>query len=354
MRALHAPVFDANAYQELLFEALGTRGVEAAAERRAIPFTPFVHRLRDADVLHLHWLHPYFLFGSVEWAYRLPGSRLVCWLAALVFVAQVALAKRRVRVVWTAHNLVNHERRYERIDRWVSGQVVRRADAVQVWDDRTEAALRDRFDADGTTVVAIPHGNYCDRYEPTDRAAARERLGLPADERIYLTFGVIRPYKGVPDLVRAFEGVDGRLVVAGNPKYEELERELETLATGRDDVRLELGYVPEESVPTYFAAADVTVFPYRSIYNSGSVLLAMSLGRPVVAPAEGSIPSVLPPGNVVYDDLQAGVREAAAMAEADLRAVGERNHDIARSDHDWVDVARRLERLYRTAGEEDI
>lgn len=354
MRAFHAPVFDANAYQELLFEALAARGIGTTAEGRAIPFTPFVNRLRHADVLHLHWLHPYFLFGSVEWLYRLPGSRLVCWLAGLVFVAQVAVAERRVRVVWTAHNLVNHEGRYEHLDRWVTGQVVRRADAVQVWDDRTQEELCRRFDVDAEKVVAIPHGNYCDRYEAEDRASAREALDLPADERVYLTFGVIRPYKGIPDLVRAFEGMDGLLLVAGNPKYDELERELETIAAVRDDVRLDLGYVPDDAVATYFAAADVTVFPYRDIYNSGSVVLAMSLGRPVVAPAKGSIPSILPSGNVVYDDLEAGLREAGEKTDADLRAVGEHNLQTAREEHDWADVARRTETLYRGAHGEGI
>jgi glycosyltransferase involved in cell wall biosynthesis len=354
MRAFHAPVFDANAYQELLFEALAARGIETTAERRAIPFTPFVHRLRDAGVLHLHWLHPYFLFGSVEWLYRLPGSRLVCWLAALVFVAQVAVAERRVRVVWTAHNLVNHEGRYERLDRWVTGQVIRRADAVQVWDDRTREELCQRFDVDGEKVVPIPHGNYCDRYEAGDRESARETLDLPADERVYLTFGVIRPYKGIPNLVRMFEGIDGLLLVAGNPKYDELERELEIIAADRDDVRLDLGYVPDDAVATYFAAADVTVFPYRDIYNSGSVVLAMSLGRPVIAPAEGSIPSILPPGNVVYDDLKWGLLAADERTDADLRAVGDRNLQVAHEEHDWADIARRTESLYRGVHGEGI
>jgi len=354
MRVLYAPVFGSNAYQELLFEALADRGVDTVSERRTVPFTPFVHRLSDVDVLHLHWLHPYFLFGSVEWLYRLPFSRLICWAAAVGFVAQVAVAERCVRIVWTSHNLVNHERRYERIDRWVTSQVVSRADVVQVWDDQTEAALRNRFDVGDVKVAAIPHGNYCDRYESKNRDSAREILDLPSDARVYLSFGVIRPYKGIPELVRAFDAIDGFLLLAGNPKYDDLESELRVLAKDRDDVRLDLGYVDDEAVSAYFAAADVTVFPYRNIYNSGSVVLAMSLGRPVVAPMKGSIPSVLPSGNVVYDDLESGLREADAMTDADLRTVGERNLEVAYREHDWADIARRTEILYQGADGEHI
>lgn len=346
MRALHAPVYDANAYQELLFDALADHGVEIATERRAIPFTLFSHRLRDTDVLHLHWLHPYFLFGSFEWLYRVPFSRLICWAAALVFIAQVAIAERQTRIVWTAHNLINHERRYERLDRWVTAQVIARADAVQVWDDCTTSELRQQFDIGSTEVIAIPHGHYRARYEREDRTVGREHLGLPADTRVYLFFGTIRPYKGVPDLIQAFEKIDGLLVVAGNSKCDALETELRSLVEGRKDVRLDLGYVPDETVSMYLGAADVTVFPYRDIYNSGSVVLAMSLGCPVVAPAKGSIPSVLPEGNVVYDDLQSGLYEVSTKSDDELQRVGKRNAEVAQEEHDWNDVARKMKTLY--------
>jgi hypothetical protein len=69
----------------------------------------------------------------------------------------------------------------------------------------------------------------------------------------------------------------------------------------------------------------------------------------VIAPARGSIPSVQPPGNVVYDDLSVGLRTAASMSLSDLRAVGRRNRDAAHTDHDWTDIARQVEQLYRRA-----
>src|SRR5690606_10250440 len=45
----------------------------------------------------------------------------------------------------------------------------------------------------------------------------------------------------------------------------------------------------DEMVADFFAASDVVVLPFRNILNSGSLILALSFNRPVVAPAIGSL-----------------------------------------------------------------
>jgi glycosyltransferase involved in cell wall biosynthesis len=75
-------------------------------------------------------------------------------------------------------------------------------------------------------------------------------------------------------------------------------------------------------------------------------MLSMSLGRPFVAPRTGSIPSVAPPGNVLYDDLAEGLRTVHARSTDELDATGERNRDVARSEYGWDDVASRTVALY--------
>ncbi len=49
-------------------------------------------------------------------------------------------------------------------------------------------------------------------------------------------------------------------------------------------------------VARYFAAADVAVFNYRDITDSGSLRLACDLGTPVVATAVGSFGEFLTDG----------------------------------------------------------
>lgn len=350
MRVLHVPAFDGNHYQRKLFESLESIGVDVTCGQFAVPLAPFVHRIlmSDIDILHVHWTHPFFLFGSKTSLYKTPFSRTFCRIAAVVFLIQVWLATQLCdRVVWTVHNKCNHERRYESLDKWVSERLVSIVDAVQVWDERTERELATYLDGALPETYRIPHGNYCGVYETVPKDEARTKLDIPRDERVFLYFGMIRPYKDVPGLINAFDTVEeGTLVVAGNPKDESMANRIRELAAERDSVRLELDYIPDEEVPLFFGASDFVVLPYKHVFNSGSVLLAMSLGRPVIAPEIGAIPSLLPEENVVYDDLKAGLRTAANFSTQQARQVGQRNLRKARTDHDWQDVAEKTERMY--------
>lgn len=350
MKVLHAPFFKGNQYQEELVEALSSRDIVSLKETTALPFTPILTRLlfEDIDVLHLHWLHPYFLLGSKQALYRLPLSRVFCVLAAVVFTTQVTLARLLCRkIVWTAHNRCNHERRYANLDKWVTRRVASKADAIQVWDDATREELAEYLDRPLNNSYIIPHGNYYDRYDSVDQVTARNELGIPENIRVYLYFGVVRPYKGVPDLVDIFDGKDSSiLLIAGNPKDEQLETRIREQASGRPDIRLEFGYIPEEKVAMYFAAADAVVLPYRHIFNSGSVLLAMSLERLVVAPALGSIPTVLPDGNVVYENLSEGLKCVYGLSDDHLMDIGQQNLEVALSNHEWGTIADQTLTMY--------
>ena len=43
-------------------------------------------------------------------------------------------------------------------------------------------------------------------------------------------------------------------------------------------------FVPDGEVQHYLLAADAVVLPFKEILTSGSAMLALSFGRPVVAP----------------------------------------------------------------------
>ena len=82
--------------------------------------------------------------------------------------------------------------------------------------------------------------------------------------------------------------------------------------------------VPDEELQLYFNACDLVALPFRQVLNSGSLLLAMSFGCPVVAPRLGSIPEVAcPEGWFGYDAANPdGLRSAlrAALAARSRRA----------------------------------
>jgi glycosyltransferase involved in cell wall biosynthesis len=111
------------------------------------------------------------------------------------------------------------------------------------------------------------------------------RPGEPVE---LLFFGVIRPHKGLDDLVDAFAilrdgGVRVRLTVAGEV-WQSYDAPLVRLESGAHAgaVRIERGYVPDSAVPGLFERADLLVAPYRRASASGPLAIAIARGMPVV------------------------------------------------------------------------
>jgi len=148
-----------------------------------------------------------------------------------------------------------------------------------------------------------------------ERAAERGRHGNP--DLLLLTFGSIRPYKGVDLALDALARVDRtlrvRLVVAGRTwdGGDELRAQAERLGlNGRVEFRE--GFIPNEEAALLFGAADASPLPYRSASQSGVVQLSFAYGRPVIATRVGGLPAAV-------DDGVDGILcepEAAALAGA--------------------------------------
>lgn len=282
MRILGVPAFRNrlhNPYNALLYRAVTSTGatVDEATPRNLV-------RTRY-DIVHIHW--PEYLFSA-------PGlARAI--LQSIAFMAAFSwLHARKTKAIWTVHNLTAHDRWHPRLEDYLWRWFVNRVDGyIALSNDGRDAALM-RFPtlADRAGFV-IPHGHYRGEYpDAMDRDAARKELSLPSAARVVCFFGAIRPYKNVATLIDAFRMIaaeDWRLVVAGHAPDDNLSAELRERASGDLRIRLDLGFVPRERVQLYLRAADLLVCPYRDVLNSGSALLALSFGRPVLVPKLGAM-----------------------------------------------------------------
>jgi hypothetical protein len=172
-----------NPYCDLLYRGVASRGTRIVDGAELSLAWVLQHR-RDVQVLHLHWPELY---------YRGRGGRVTPRSAA-GFVAVLAAARLcGYRIVWTVHNALPHERR-SRADRALRWVLYRTARLVV----HAESARRELAGA-GRTAAVVPHGHYIGAYpHDVDEATARARLGLAAGERVFLCFGQLRAYKGIP------------------------------------------------------------------------------------------------------------------------------------------------------------
>ncbi len=311
---------------------------------RVVDWTPLRALLRPRDLWHLH--HP----EGVVYRRSLAGSLF----ETIAFLGLLWLARLRgTRILWTMHDLGSNDGLHPRLEAWFRRAFIPAVDAVICLSERGRAMAFERFPAlIGRPAHVVPHGHYRDAYPRTmTRETARRQLALPQEATVLLHFGLMRPYKNVPHLIRRFGAMPRPgtvLLVVGKPFDSAIEREVRDAAQGASNIRLDLRWVPPEDVEAFFTASDLVVLPYRRILNSGAVMLALTFARPVLVPDLGSMREQQAAFGADWIRLYAGDLRSedleTACAWANARRA--REPDLARGD--WAEIARRTREVYVT------
>lgn len=362
---------DSNPYQELLHASLRENDVDAdylpmptpsrTLNLLLLPMTLARVRLGGTRILHLHWVFAFSLPG----ANRVPLVRLV----AQAWFGVVLLSCRAlgIRVVWTAHNVLPHDRVFWN-DRAGRRLLLRLAAAVIVHDKRVVDELQDLLvsgELPPTTVVR--HGSYDGWYEQgQSQFDARERLGLPHESLVLLFFGRVTEQKGVAELASAFSALVGNrpsapvgtttlplLVIAGRCTDGVLARRLaDTAAALRDWMRLDLRFLSDDELAVYLRAADAVVLPFRSATTSGSVMLAMTMGRIAVLPDLSAFADLPDDAVVRYDKadrdgLLSAMAQVCSMPRGELALRGAKARETGGTES-WEEAGRLTAAVYRS------
>lgn len=242
--------------------------------------------------LHLHWLHPVLKAAASEAEARVLAHEFHQLLRRF--------KNRGGKIIWTVHNVLPHQARFNTADVEIHKSVANLADGIHVMNSATRELAKPWYSLPQSRTFHVPHPSYQGWYgNVIERDQARQMLGIGSDERVFLCFGSIQPYKGLLELLGAFqrlrneyEGIQMRLIIAGivsDPGYGTTLRSLAASCTG---VSLVTRSIPEEQVQVYFNAADVAVAPYTRTLNSGVALLAAAFRRPMIAPSLGAMAEV--------------------------------------------------------------
>jgi glycosyltransferase involved in cell wall biosynthesis len=328
---LYGSVPEAEGYEvdERFYQRTASRGLSGSAR---LPFKGAEH-LRDmlafrraptdADLVHYQWL-------------TLPG------------LDRRLLPPTRPRVM-TAHYILppNASRRTARS----AGRVFGAMDAVVAHSEHSAARLRDEVGLPAERVRVIPHGafDYLTRL-PDEKPLPEELEG--AEGPVVLSFGLLRPYKGLENLLEAFTEVGGaaELWIVGNPRMS-VEPLHEMAALTGAKVRFVTRFVEDAEIPAIFRRADILALPYLDAEHSGVLYTGLAFGKPIVVSAVGGFPEVadsgaarlVPPGDTgalattlrELIDGEAAREEMAAAARA-----------AAAGPYSWDEAARLTLALY--------
>ena len=287
-----------------------------------------MRRERPDAVLFQWWtgavLHSYLALALLA---RLSGARIIVEIHELQDTGEAGMAPARMYV-----------RRFGR-------RLMAMADAYIVHSEFDRAALSQSYPVHGRPVSVVRHGPFS--HYAVDQAGARREA--PPDSCNILFFGTIRPYKGLEDLVRAFELLADEdetcwLTVIGET-WEEWTEPVELIESSPHRARITLvnRYVSDAEASEWFAGADVVALPYRRSSASGPLHLTMDAGLPVVVGDVGGLreaaagyegAALVEPANP--ESLRRGLLDAMAVR-------GRRFNDPS----SWEDNARAILQLAR-------
>lgn len=276
------PVYRDNPYLNLMLLAPRAAGWEVLESARLEAFEKDLSSLGGGDVVHLHWTSPIVQRASTseEGTERLRRFR----------VAIDGAQRGGATIIWTVHNALPHDVQHRALELELSRFLAARADLIHVMNSGTAEVVDDDYSLPHAKLVHIPHPSYQGVYETgLSREKARASFGLAEDEFAVLFFGQVRPYKGVDLLIEAFRRTRriGRFVfmLAGRTSHEDKAVIDAMLPEGLHCVRHH-DFLADDEVERWFAAADLTVLPYRRILNSGTLHLAATYKVPVALPDE--------------------------------------------------------------------
>lgn len=289
---------------------------------------------QQPDVLVFQWwtgtvLHTYIL---LTWLARLMGKKVIIEFHEVVDTAeaQIPFVRAYLRVAMPlfsrlAHGFVIHSE-FDRPD------------------------LEAHYRLGERPVAVIPLGPFDQYQAEPDAPPLRE---APAEALNILYFGVIRPYKGLEDLVAAFDALPEEeianywLTVVGEP-WEDYTLPLERIAASRYRERITVvdRYVHDEEVPGVFAGADVVALPYRRSSASGPVHITMNWGLPLIVSRVGGLEEAVQdyPGTHFIrpqtpEDITAALQAIAAQPKQQYT-----------DPHSWDKTRRDFEGLFAEVG----
>ena len=245
----------------------------------------YIYLNSKPDIIHIQWLLLYqFDFF---------------WLRILKFM----LRKSKTKLVLTAHNVLPHVNGYKH--KSILMKIYPQFDAIIVHGEALKSQMHNILGAStkNITIEVIPHGSQTISFRKInmERVAEYEKsiqIRRNNKGRRFLFIGVIHKNKGLDILLKAWEKhllryPNDTLYIVGKPVYN-IKNELQIIKNKfNKTVLISMGFKSDEEIMAYYLSTDFVVLPYKEASQSGVLLSALTLGKPVIVTNVGELPSTV-------------------------------------------------------------
>ncbi|MAI37321.1 glycosyltransferase [Alteromonas sp.] len=335
-----------NPYQKLLANSVASNFNVSFSEipLSSLPFSALLKENPNTDIIHVHWLTE--VIQRILWA----KSDAVFYTKLLLLVTDIANVRRKgVHVVWTIHNRYSHQqfdKKREEIIRKLFCKCVNRVIVHSLSAAKSLTPIYGKRFLDKVTI--IPHGNYDGCY-PKPKIIS-DSLSDSSEKPIRLLFfGTLRPYKGVLQLIDCYKIAapeNTQLVIAGSTPDENYKSQIKKAAANCPQIILKLGYLDDQLLIDSIEDADAIIVPFEDTLTSGSVILAMTQSKAIIAPKAAHIFDCIPTDNsLFYNDQNELEALFQKLHKYDFAKLGRQNREAA-NQFNWDAIGLKLAKLY--------
>lgn len=312
-----------NPFQYLLVNFLKENGYEVVlGKNRRFFSTYFSLQKHQPDAIFYDWIQS-FIIGK-NWVSTI--------LKVLVFVFEIWYVKyiKRLNIFHTLHNIISHSQKAVKFEKVVYTFFLRKCDKIRVYDNSTKKKVIEYFGLDPDKIYIIQDLPYHFHYKNVvTRSDARYKLGILPGKFVYLFIGLIKPYKGLEELIIFFKNKCSNnefLLIAGAPEKPGYKQKLLSLIGEGDNIKLIDKFIEDDEVQIYMNAADICIFPFKKIEHSGSVDLAMSFSKPIITLATPLLKNQLKhQKELLFENVDELAEIFIKVKNLDLQKIGELN-----------------------------
>ncbi|MDD5638415.1 MAG: glycosyltransferase family 4 protein [Candidatus Pacebacteria bacterium] len=287
------------------------------------------------EIIHFHWWTSYLfpIFFTIELLAKFRGKQLIC----------------------EVHNILGHESNW--LDKSLNRLIFNLSDYIIVHSEKNKKQLEEFF-GKKNNVSVIPLG-VLDFFNDTliTKTESREKLGVNNEDKIILSFGNIRGYKGIDILIKSFAKVKqiipkAKLFIVGKNWIEwQPFQQLIKNYNLEDSVITDLNFIPTSKVKYYFVASDLIVLPYLKFEaQSGPGRIALAFGKAMVVTEVGGLPDLVRDRSVIVEPNNSG-----ELAQAIIKVLQDNNYrekleadskELAQK-YSWDKISEKIAELYK-------
>jgi len=272
----------------------------------------------------------------------------------LEFLAILLLAKiKKIKIIWTPHDLkpLSKNKSY-----FLLNYFLKLVDKIIVLSryNQQELINNNNIEKDKIEIMPLGNFNFYNQYQ-IPKNMARNKLKINKDKIVFLQFGPYRYYKGYHLSAGAFQALPhdlknkAEIIFAG--KIWNQDKPLNINLKSINTTYLGNKYLSQEEIGIVFSVADVVLYPYLWITQSGSLFLSLAFGKACIASNIGGIPEIITnnkEGLLINPDV-AELKEAMIKFIEKPQLIKEYgNNSLKKSKkYSWPEIAQKHLKLYK-------